>query len=199
MMIYFINHKHFIYFKTLTSLGFVVTAIYSAYLSNSMHILIILLPGLIGCMMGDILLATKIKNQFLYGLTAFLLSNIYFIYYLYHFQSFYIQELFIPILSMIILISLNYRSHMNYKKYQTPIMIYTFVIAWAMSKSIMCYLSFQNTMFLYTMIGFIFYYLSDLILLFHRFYETPHHSKLRILNLLTYYLGLFFIAYSLMG
>lgn len=199
MMIYFIKSRYFIYFKTLTSLGFVLTAIYCAYISHNMHILIILLPGLIGCMIGDILLATKIKHQFLYGLSAFLLSNLYFIFYLYHFQSFQIQELLIPVLSMIVLIALDYLPHMDYKKYEKPIMLYTFVIAWAMSKSIMCYLSFQNTMFFYTMIGFILYYLSDFILLFHRFYETSYHSKLRLLNLFTYYLGLFSIAYSLIG
>lgn len=199
LMIYFIKSCYFIYFKTLTSLGFVLTAIYCAYISHTTHILVILLPGLIGCMIGDILLATQIKHQFLYGLTAFLLSNLYFLFYLYHFQSFQIQELFVPIISMIILIALGYLPHMNYKKYKKPIMLYTFLITWATSKSIFCYLSFQNTMFLYTMLGFVLYCLSDFILLFHRFYETSYHSKLRLLNLLTYYLGLFFIAYSLIG
>ena len=77
-MIYTRNRQHYVIFKALNSLAFVGIAIYSAISTNKMDFLNILLPGLIGCMLGDIILATKFKNHFLYGLIVFLMANLCF-------------------------------------------------------------------------------------------------------------------------
>lgn len=196
-MIYTRNRQHYVIFKALNSLAFVGIAIYSAISTNKMDFLNILLPGLIGCMLGDIILATKFKNHFLYGLIVFLMANLCFLISFYRLQSLRIEELILPAFAMIILMSLAYLPHMDYGQLEKPVMIYCFIIAWVMSKSIMLYLLFQTNMFLIIMIGFILYFLSDFILLFYKFYECPYKNILGFLNLLTYYIGLFLIAYSL--
>ncbi|MEG0366979.1 MAG: lysoplasmalogenase family protein, partial [Coprobacillus sp.] len=96
----------------------------------------------------------------------------------------------------IMLISLSYLPKMDYKKMRKPVFIYAFMIAWATSRSVAVYIMMQTPMFLCIMIGFILYFISDFILLFDRFYDHQL-GILRVLNLLTYYSGMFLIAYSL--
>ncbi|MFR7592232.1 MAG: lysoplasmalogenase family protein [Longibaculum sp.] len=198
MMIGTLKKPYYVFFKGLNSLAFVGIAIYGAISANRVDFLYILLPGLIGCMLGDIILATKLKNHFLYGLIAFLIANLCFVLSFYRLQGLRIEEFMIPVIAMIVLVSLSYLPHMNYSQLEKPVMIYCFVIAWAMSKSIMLYLSFQTSLFLWLMIGFILYFISDFILLFYKFYECQYKNQLGFLNLLTYYAGLFMIVYSLM-
>lgn len=47
------------------------------------------------------------------------------------------------------------------------------------------------------MVGFILYFLSDIILLFEKFFECRFKDILTVFNLITYFYGLFFIALSL--
>lgn len=197
MMIVSLKSRYYIFFKGLNSLAFVSIAVYGAIVNNQMSILYIILPGLIGCMIGDIVLAMKHKNHFLHGLIAFLIANLCFVWYFSHFKSFTIQEFLLPIFSMILLICLSYLPKMEYGYLERPIQFYTFVIAWATSCSIVVYLSMPTSFFLYHMIGFILYLLSDLILLFYEFYDSQYKKILGFINLLCYYSGLFMIAYTL--
>lgn len=193
-----INKKSYIIFKTLNSLAFIGVALYCAIISQHTSLLVILLPALIGCGLGDFVLATHYKKSFLYGLGCFLVANICYVFYFMHFKTISLIELIFPFLSIVIVISLSYLKHMDYGKYQTPILLYAFMITLATLRSISVYLLLSTPMFLYCMIGFILYFISDIILLFERFYQCPYQPYLKILNLITYYYGIFMIAYSLL-
>lgn len=197
MMIVSLKSRYYIFLKGLNSLAFVSIAVYGAIVNDQMAILYIMLPGFIGCIIGDIILAMKHKNHFLYGLIAFLIANLCFLWFFSHYKGITVEELFLPVFSMILLTVLAYLPKMNYTELAIPIRMYTFVIAWATSKSIIVYLAMPSMMFLYCMIGFLLYLLSDLILLFYKFYECDYKKQLRLMNLLCYYCGMFMIAYSL--
>lgn len=188
--------KYHIIFKTLNSFAFLGVAIYSAIISDNVQLLYGMLPGLLFCVLGDFLLATSHKRSFVYGLLSFLIGNLCFVFYFANFSPITIIELIIPILSIISVICFSYLPKMNYKKLDKFIYAYSFVITLAMIRSVVVYMTFPSSMFLYSMIGFILYFLSDFVLLFSKFYE--HNSKyFQGVNLLLYYSGLFMIAYSL--
>lgn len=191
-----IKTKYHIIFKTLNSFAFLGVAIYSAIMSDNILLLYAMLPGFLFCVLGDFLLATTYKKSFTYGLLSFLIGNLCFVYYFTNFKAISIIELIIPILSIISAICFSYLPKMDYKKLDKFIYAYSFVITLAMIRSVVVYITFPTTMFLYSMIGFILYFLSDFVLLFSRFYE--HDSKyFQGVNLLLYYSGLFMIASSL--
>lgn len=196
LMIVALKSRYYIFFKGLNSLAFVVIAVYGAMNNHQMSVLYIMLPGLIGCMIGDIILAMKHENHFFHGLVAFLIANLCFLWYFSHFKGLMLQEFILPVFSIVILISLSYLPKMNYGELEKPIYIYTFVIAWATSCSALVYLAMPTSFFLGNMMGFGLYLLSDLILLFYEFYETKYKNILGFMNLLCYYSGLFMIAYS---
>ncbi|WP_413464767.1 lysoplasmalogenase family protein [Catenibacterium mitsuokai] len=71
-----------IYTKGLCSLGFILTA----YFSHQTKLFLLILPALLGYMIGDILLCKK--ELFRYGLNAFLIGDIAFLFFYYHFEPF---------------------------------------------------------------------------------------------------------------
>lgn len=198
LMIMSLKSRYYILFKALNSLTFIGIAVYASVISNHVSILYILLPGLIGCFIGDVILATHYENHFLHGLITFLLANLCFIWFFSHYKGLTIEEFLLPVFSMILLTVLSYLPHMDYGKLAIPVRIYTFVIAWVAAKSIVVYLAMPSTMFFSCMIGFLLYLLSDLILLFYKFYECSYKNQLKFINLFCYYSGLLMIAYSLM-
>lgn len=199
LMIFTLEKRYYVYLKGLNSLAFIGVAIYCAITADHLSILYIMLPGLIGCLIGDVLLATHYKNHFLYGLITFLIANLCFLWFFSHYKGLTVEEFLLPAFAMMLLTALAYLPKMDYTQLAIPVRMYTFVIAWVTAKSIIVYLAMPSTMFLYCMIGFLLYLLSDLILLFYKFYECHYQKQLRIFNLVCYYSGLFMIAYSLIA
>lgn len=197
VMILSLKSRYYVIFKGLNSLAFIGIAVYCAITAEHLSLLYIMLPGFIGCLIGDVILAMRFENHFLYGLIAFLIANLCFVWFFSHFHGFTVEEFLLPVFSMILLTALSYLSKMNYGSLAIPVRIYTFVIAWVTAKSIVIYLAMPSTLFLYSMIGFVLYLLSDLILLFYKFYDCAYKDKLGFINLLCYYSGLFMIAISL--
>ena len=197
MMLLSIKKKSYIIFKTLNSLAFIAVAVYCGVTSDHMSMLVGILPGLIGCLAGDFMLATQYKKSFLYGLTCFLIANLCFVIYFINFQSLSIIEFILPVASIMIVIALSYLPRMDYGVYDKAILAYAFMITLAMVRSVVVYLTLSTPMFLFSMVGFILYFLSDIILLFDKFFECRFKDILTVFNLITYFYGLFFIALSL--
>ena len=143
------------------------------------------------------MLATQYKKSFLYGLTCFLIANLCFVIYFINFQSLSIIEFILPVASIMIVIALSYLPRMDYGVYDKAILAYAFMITLAMVRSVVVYLTLSTPMFLFSMVGFILYFLSDIILLFEKFFECRLKDILTVFNLITYFYGLFFIALSL--
>lgn len=177
------THYH-IYTKGLCSFGFILIA----YLSHQTKLFLLILPGLLAFMIGDILLCKK--NLFRYGLDAFLIGDIACLFFYYHFQPFTYIELFVPVVSMILLEIVTYSKDIDYK---TEITSYIFALVWLTTKSILTALSFNTLNFKMMALGFILYLLSDVLLVF---YKKNNHQILGILNIFFYYFGIFLTAYS---
>ena len=177
MMLLSIKKKSYIIFKTLNSLAFIAVAVYCGITSDHMSMLVGILPGLIGCLAGDFMLATQYKKSFLYGLTCFLIANLCFVIYFINFQSLSIIEFILPVVSIMIVIALSYLPRMDYGVYDKAILAYAFMITLAMVRSVVVYFTLSTPMFLFSMIGFILYFLSDIILLFDKFYECRFKAK----------------------
>ena len=196
LMILSIQKHSFIYWKGFLSIAFVVIAFLYAYMSHQLYLFWNMITGLLLCCLGDIFLASQQKKHFIYGFISFLIANMSFVFSFYHFQFMTIEEFFIPVFAVGLLICLSYFMHMNFHDLKRCVMLYTFVIAWAFSKSLCVYIAFSTRMFLYSLIGFGLYFLSDFVLVFYRFKESQYKDLLRKMNLLLYYLGMFMIAYS---
>ena len=176
--------RHHIYTKGLCSFGFILTA----YLSHQTKLFLLILPGLLAFMIGDILLCKK--NLFKYGLDAFLIGDIACLFFYYHFQPFTYIELFVPVVSMILLEIVTYSKDIDYK---TEITSYIFALVWLTTKSILTALSLNTLNFKMMSLGFILYLLSDALLVF---YKKNNHQILGLLNIFFYYFGIFLTAYS---
>lgn len=198
MLLFSLKKKSYIVFKTLNSLAFIGVAVYCAMTTQHVHLLLGILPGLIGCLAGDFMLATQYKKSFIYGLVCFFIANFCYVIYFMNFYPLSIIEFILPVVSIVIVIAFSYLQNMNYETYEKAILAYSFMITLAMVRSVVVYFALSTPMFLLAMIGFILYFISDIILLFGKFYDCRFKDKLTILNLIMYYYGMFFIAYSLL-
>ena len=175
--------RYHIFTKGLCSFGFILTA----YLSHQTKLFLLILPGLLAFMIGDILLCKK--NLFRYGLDAFLIGDIACLFFYYHFQPFTYIELFVPVVSMILLEIVTYSKDIDYK---TEITSYIFALVWLTTKSILTALSLNTLNFKMMALGFILYLLSNVLV----FYKKNNHQILGLLNIFFYYFGIFLTAYS---
>lgn len=173
-----------IYTKGLCSFGFILTA----YLSHQTKLFLLILPGLLAFMIGDLLLCKK--NLFKYGLNAFLIGDIACLFFYYHYQPFTYIELIAPVVSMILLEVVTYSKDIDYK---TEITSYIFALIWLTTKSILAAITMNTLNFKMMALGFILYLLSDVLL---AFYKRNKYQILGILNIFFYYFGIFLTAYS---
>ena len=176
--------RYHIYTKGLCSLGFILTA----YLSHQTKLFLLILPGLLGFMIGDILLCKK--NLFKYGLYAFLVGDIACLFFYYHYQSFNYIELIFPVLSMILLEIYTYFNEIEYK---TEISSYIFALVWLTTKSILTAISLNTLNFKMMAVGFILYLISDILLVL---FKKNNVQFLGIISIVLYYFGIFLTAYS---
>ena len=176
--------RYHIYTKGLCSLGFILTA----YLSHQTKLFLLILPGLLGFMIGDILLCKK--NLFKYGLYAFLIGDIACLFFYYHYQSFNYIELIFPVLSMILLEIYTYFNEIECK---TEISSYIFALVWLTTKSILTAISLNTLNFKMMAVGFIFYLISDILLVL---FKKNNVQFLGIISIFLYYFGIFLTAYS---
>ena len=192
LALYHRNKDTYIYFKTLTSLTFVITGIYHGYYNRNY----ILIPVLIGFFIGDIMLATKMRRSFLYGMGGFFLADVWLIFSLYQIKQIRIYDFMLSVLVIIFIkvISINPKMHLGH--YRKPMYGYGFVISLAVSNSIECFLLYGTKSYLLLAVGMIFYFISDFLLMFQYFYTTKHRDKLKITKMLFYFTGAYMIAGS---
>lgn len=214
-----------IFFKTLTSLMFVFTAIFSLKevgVNKTSYTLIII--GLCFGMIGDVFLDIKVcmkslnepvkSDIFMYlGMTSFGVGHI-----LYIISSvldipsilmyFYIS-LGVGLLLIVLILVLSIKvMKMNYGKFLIPCGIYGFLLATFVVFSIFRYVNSNTLQSLMLMIGSIMFIVSDLILSMTYFsnpsdYErkgilNPESRFMIIMNHITYYIAQFLIAISIL-
>ena len=192
LALYHRNKTTYIYFKTLTSLTFVAIGIYMGFQSKSF----ILIPTLIGFLIGDILLATKLRRSFIYGMGGFLLADVWLVSRLYGLKPVSVFDFILSVLVIIFVTIISKHPKMHLGHYKKPMYGYGFILSLAVSNSVGCYLLYGTKSYLLLAVGMVFYFISDLLLMFQYFYKTEHRDTLKIAKMLFYFVGAFLIAYS---
>ena len=193
MAIYHRNKDTYIYFKTLTSLTFVVTGIYYAHQCQSF----ILIPTLIGFLVGDIMLATKLRRSFIYGMGGFFLADIWLIYQLYQLKSVSVFDFVLSVLVIFFVTYISKNPKMHLGHYKKSMYGYGFVLSLAVSNSIGCWLVYRTPNYFFLTVGMMLYFVSDFLLMFQYFYTTKHRDKLKLAKMYTYFIGAYLIACSM--
>ena len=193
LALYHRNKSTYIYFKTLTSLTFVITGLYYGHGNQNF----VLIPTLLGFLLGDIMLATKLRRSFIYGMGGFLLADIWLVYQLYHLKSVTIYDFILSFLIIIFVnvISKNPKMHLGH--YKKPMYAYGFIISLAVSNSIGCFLVYGTRGYFLLSVGMVLYFISDFLLMFQYFYTTRHRDKLKVAKMLFYFIGTYIIACSM--
>ena len=192
LALYHRNKNTYIYFKTLTSAAFVLTGIYHGSLNQNF----ILIPALLGFLLGDIMLASKLRKNFLYGMGGFFVADLWLLYLFYQLKPVAIYDFILSILVIIFVTVISKHPKMHLGHYKKPMYGYGFVLAMAVSNSVGCYLLYGTRGYLVLAVGMVFYFISDFLLMFQYFYKTELRDVLKIAKMLFYFVGAYLIACS---
>lgn len=200
--------KYYTLSKSLSSIGFIVVATVALLRGGSKQIFFYLLPCLILCMCGDILLglANTHRNAFtklfVSGTCAFFAGHILYCYAFTKLRtadySITLVEYLLPIALILAVFACSKNQKFHLDKGKKPlIFLYAGVVGLMCSKAIhFAYTqNFSRTGAL-IMLGAILFLISDMLILFLYFYENPPKA-FRALNLGTYYIGMLLIALSI--
>ena len=193
LAIYYRNKSTYIYFKTLTSLSFVIIGIYYGIQNHYL----VLIPTLIGFLIGDIMLATKLRRSFIYGMGGFLLADVWLLMYLYEIKDITIYDIILPIVVVIFVTIISKHPKMHLGHYKKPMYGYGVILSLAVANSVGCYLIYGTSTYLFLAIGMVFYFISDFLLMFQYFYKTEHRDKLKLAKMFFYFIGAYLVAYSI--
>lgn len=193
LAIYHRNKSIYIYFKTLTSLTFVANGIYYGYQVQNFF----LIPTLIGFLIGDIMLATKLRRSFIYGMGGFFLADVWLVYVLYQVKQASIYDVILPVFVIVFVRVISKHPKMHLGHYRKPMYGYGFILSLAVSNSVGCYILYGTKAYLLLAVGMIFYFVSDLLLMFQYFYKTNYRDYLKIAKMLFYFVGAYLIACSI--
>lgn len=188
-------------FKTLTSLAFIALAVYCAAVAGSWTLFLWMLPGFLACLVGDVLLAmvdnTWRDGLFTAGVVAFAIAHIAFLVAISQMFAFRWVELILPVLALGMAYGLSRLPKMNLGKLKYSTIVYAFLIAWLLSKTLVwLVVAGPSAVTLLFFFGALLFFSSDLMLLFIYFYEsTP--KLLRFFNQITYYGGVALMAAAL--
>lgn len=193
--------KYHLVFKTLTSMTFVLSAIYFFTRGNihSAYFTFIII-ALALCMCGDILLAMvpgKAGSMWFYiGVLMFLVSHISYYLGFVEIQAASLYDFIFPIVLAGLTYLLSRHENMNMDGMVPIVCVYTFFVGLLCSKGVLLF-ALEGATLKHTllMIGAISFCASDIILLFVYFWKKKI-GPLHFLNLFAYYLGTFLIAAS---
>lgn len=193
--------KFHLAFKFSTSLGFLFSSFMFSRMSLNQSFFFSMLPALILCMIGDISLAlydtVGKKPMFLCGLCSFLLGHIAFAFSLDSISRLSPIQLILPFLGLITTAFLIRLKNMNCDGFRAYILLYSFFVTLLLSKGFSVLLKISDSGGILIFLGSLFFFISDLIILFLYFYSKKYCFT-RFLNLFTYYLAQYFLALSML-
>jgi len=140
---------------------------------------------------------TSKSTLFIMGLLSFAFGHGYFIYAFSRMQRLTWADLVFPVLAVFITLGLTRLDGMNTGKLTALIAVYSFMVAMLFSKGMHLVLAQFSVQNLLLCIGATLFLISDTLILFLYFYNKKYEA-VHIINLATYYYGMFFIALSLL-
>lgn len=198
-LLYSKSKKYYTLGKTLASLGFIVVAIVSGLEGTHLIDVWHTMPAFLLCLTGDVLLGiynqNKQKEYFLAGLCVFLCGHIGFFLSFARMSGVLAWEMIIPVFGVMLTIWLEKRPGMNTEKLKVGILLYSYFVSLLLTKTIFMAVKECSAGTLLLAIGAGLFLISDVLLLFLNFYKK-RFVTLHVLNLITYYYGIFLMAAS---
>lgn len=198
-LLYSKSKKYYTLGKTLASIGFIVVAIISGFKGTHLIDVWHTMPAFLLCLTGDVLLGVynqnKHKEYFLAGLCVFLCGHIGFFLSFARMKGVVAWELLIPVLGVMLTLWMEKRPGMNTGKLKFEILIYSYFVTLLLTKTIFMLIKELSAGTLMLAIGAGLFLISDVLLLFLNFYKK-RFMTLHVLNLITYYYGIFLMAAS---
>lgn len=193
--------KYYTLAKFVNSALFIWVATYGMLRSGDSEWYYSLLPGLMMCLVGDVVLgigsSKKSNNWFLGGLGSFLIGHILLVWAFSKVQPISGCDFIVPAVMVLITWGLSCMKGMNVGKLLPYVLVYSFFVALTFAKSLNMVLSVGSVRNGLLCIGTLLFLISDAIILFLYFYKKKHYL-VGFFNLLTYYYGMFLIALSVM-
>lgn len=196
------NKKYYTAAKTVNSIGFIIVAVYGGTVLDNMSNFYYMLPALVFCLCGDVLLGLhtqcETKACFLAGIFSFTAAHIAYTFAFSKTAPLTAYDFIFPIISMFITFKLTNLKDMEIeKKLKKYTIMYSFFVTLLLSKSIgILFVLGITTKSMLIFIGSLLFFVSDFIIFFLYFYKKKHHL-VGTFNLLFYYYGMFLLALSL--
>jgi uncharacterized membrane protein YhhN len=185
--------------KVTLSLVFCLIAFLMAWWQHHWLQFFTLLPALLACLGGDVILGIYNRRRkhwlFAVGLLLFLLAHLGFLY-AFGNNTWYWQFGIFPIVSIVGVMVLSLWPRMKMGWMTFPIILYVAVITLMVQKATQLFINTQQLAGLLLMVGSWLFLLSDVLLLFLYFMHRPSkwlHSS----NLILYYLAMLLIVMSI--
>ncbi|NLT10837.1 MAG: hypothetical protein GXY06_00260 [Clostridiaceae bacterium] len=206
------HRKMYAQAKLITGIGYIILAVYCAYLTEFKDIFFLMFPAFWGALAGDYLLGIAHKNKnhkgtiFQAGAVAFMLTHILFYVAFSLRWPFSLLELIIPVVMLMMILIVVSRGNYEFGKIKNLVLPYTFCVSLMPAKAVsqfmtLCFsgsvLPLENiTLWIVFAASFLFI-TSDLIL-FMMYFSKKERPNLGRWNLLSYYAAMAFFALSLM-
>jgi len=193
--------KYYTFGKTVNSIGFILVAVYGGVALGNMDSFYCMLPALIMCLCGDVLLGvnTQIDCEkcFLAGIFSFTAAHIAFTYAFSKFVPLAFYDFIFPVIAIFITYKLSFIKNMDIEKgLRKYVLMYSFFVTLLLSKSMgILFITGLSVKSILIFVGALFFFISDFIILFLYFYKKKHHL-VGTFNLLFYYSGMFLLALS---
>lgn len=187
--------------KAICSLAFIIIAVYCGVGSGQVDLLWQMMPALVLCFAGDVILGfhkvLKDRRFFVAGLLAFLLGHICFVVAFCVRQPLSLVDLIFPILSIGLMEGFSRIPKMHMGRMKPALIIYGFFVSAMFAKGVHLAIMYQSVGGYFLGVGATLFLVSDIILMFVLFYRGAPRL-LHVLNLITYYYGMVFIVTSLL-
>jgi|GEM_PF-2111071 len=197
LMLWKVKDDAYIYYKSASSLGFIMAAVAFAFIGKTTGYLTAFLPGLCAFAAGDFLLV-YVKKDLRPGIVAFALGNVFFLIWMTRMNGLDPVEFVLPCLVMIALNVIEYRKLITFGEFRTWVLVYAFLLTWAFSKTVLLWHAMPAGMTFRMMLGYGCYVLSDIFLMPVKF-KSEYPKGCGLLCLIFYYGGMFVLAAALLG
>lgn len=193
--------KYHTFAKTLNSIGYIATAIYSYTVSKDSSFFFRMLPAFILCLLGDIFLSLpnggKRGGWFYAGFISFALAHIVMPVAIISLADINPLEFILPVIMVIAVYVITRGPNFDMGNFTIPILIYGFLVAWTFSRSVVVMLQLgMSGRGIMLFAGSLLFMISDIIILFIYFYKKKVWWS-SFANLFTYYSGMFLLAASI--
>lgn len=195
--------------KALTSILFILTAIFAIFIRNDLEVMqygLLIAAGLVFGLLGDIFLDQKwvypddMGKYLVAGFAVFGIGHVFYCVALFREYDFGVRDLIFPAVFAVVVDVGNYiiskLTKLNFGKFKTILIVYCYIIAFMVGMAIWAALTVKDAASIIFAAAGVLFLLSDIVLSPMYFGEGKNTPVNFFINHITYYLAQYFIALS---